>query len=184
MAASRDDHADLIRELVDIGILRTGTFTLRSGRTSSLYFDLRPLVSSPAVLRRVAKAYADVAEGIAFDRLAALPFAGLPIGVALALELDRPLIYPRPLKKAYGTGRSIEGVFEPGQAALIVDDVITDGGAKIEDGQTLRDAGLEVRDVLVFLDRQEGGKEALAEAGYTLHSVTTLSSVVELLESS
>lgn len=182
------DHSSptsiLVRELVDIGLLRTGAFTLRSGRTSSLYFDLRPLVSYPAVLRRVGKAYADIIEGMSFDCLAALPMAGLPLGVAVAIEIDRPLVYPRSSKKTYGTGKSVEGVFEPGNTALVIDDVITDGGTKIEDVRTLRDVGLDVHDVVVFLDREEGGREALADAGCTLHAVTTMSALLELLGAS
>lgn len=175
---------DLMQRLAGIGVVRSGDFALRSGRESALYFDLRFLVSHPTLLRNVAQAYAEVANGIQFDVLAALPFAGLPIGVAFALELDRPLVYPRPAKKAYGTGNSVEGAYESGQIALVVDDVITDGGAKSEGIDSLRSAGLEVRDVLVFLDREEGGKETLASVGCALHSITTLCSALEILGTS
>lgn len=172
---------ELIRGLAEIGVVRTGEFTLRSGRTSEFYFDLRRLVGSPALLKAVASAYAERMADLSCDLLAALPFAGLPIGVALALEVDRPLIYPRPAKKAYGTGNSVEGIYRAGQRALVVDDVVTDGGAKLEGVQALRDAGLVVEDVIVFLDREEGGADALAQVGCRLHSVVSMDAVRQAL---
>lgn len=174
------DADNLLQRLHGIGAVRTGRFALRSGRESSLYLDLRLLVSHPTLLRDVAAAYAEIAKGIQFDVLAALPFAGLPIGVALALELERPLIYPRPAKKDYGIGNTVEGAYEAGQTALVIDDVITDGGAKLDGIGALRSEKLSVKDVLVFLDREEGGKEALATAGCTLHSITTMRSALDV----
>jgi orotate phosphoribosyltransferase len=152
----------LSTHLFDAGCIQFGTFTLKSGLSSPIYVDLRLLVSHPPVLREVARTMAEIARGLAFDCIAAIPYAGLPIGVALALELDRPLIYPRREVKEHGTRRAIEGTFEPGETALLVDDLITRGDSKLEAIAPLEAAGLIVRDVLVLIDREQGGAEDLA----------------------
>jgi len=170
--------------LFNAGCIQFGTFTLKSGLTSPIYVDLRLLVSHPPLLRQVARAMAEVARGLTFDRIAAIPYAGLPIGVALALELGRPLIYPRRQVKAHGTCRAIEGAFEPGETALLVDDLITRGDSKLEAIRPLEAAGLTVRDILVLIDREQGGAEYLVRRGYRLHAVLRLTEVLDALRES
>jgi orotate phosphoribosyltransferase len=170
--------------LFDAGCIQFGTFTLKSGLTSPIYVDLRLLVSHPPLLREVARAMAEIARGLAFDRIAAVPYAGIPIGVALALEMERPLIYPRREVKAHGTRRAVEGAFEPGETALLVDDLITRGDSKLEAIAPLEAAGLTLRDVLVLIDREQGGAEDLARRGYRLHAILRLSQALDVLRES
>jgi len=174
----------LPNQLFDNGCIQFGTFTLKSGLTSPIYIDLRLLVSSPSLLRQVARAMAGAAQGLEFDRIAAIPYAGLPIGVALALEMERPLVYPRRETKEHGIRRNVEGAFTPGETALVTDDVITRGGSKLETIAALEKAGLVVRDVLVLIDREQGGKEDLARHGYRLHAVLQLTQVLDMLRDS
>lgn len=176
--------SQLANDLFDAGCIQFGTFTLKSGITSPVYVDLRLLVSHPPLLRDVAHALAEVAHELTFDRIAAIPYAGLPIGTALALEMDRPLIYPRQQVKAHGTRRAIEGIFEPGETALVVDDVISRGGSKLEAIALLEAAGLTVRDVLVLVDRGQGGAGELAQRGYRLHAVLQFTDVLDALRES
>ena len=171
----------LSEQLFDNGCVQFGSFTLKSGLTSPIYLDLRLLISHPPLLRQVAQALARIAGGLAFDRLAAIPYAGLPIGTALALEMGRPLIYPRQVK-THGTRRTIEGAFETGETVLVIDDLITRGTSKIEAIAPLEEAGLVVRDVVVLIDREQGGPADLAERGYALHAVATLSQILESLQ--
>jgi uridine monophosphate synthetase len=180
-----NNHQLLITNLHDIGCVKFGQFKLKSGLMSPIYIDLRLLVTHPAVLKQVAQAMAAVLANhqlpITFDRLAAIPYAGLPIGVAVALETGRPLIYPRKEAKDYGTAKLIEGEYHTGETVLLVDDLITRGTAKIESLKPLTDEGLLVKDVLVLIDREQGGREELAVRGVTLHAVFTLSQMLDEL---
>jgi len=171
----------LILDLARIGAVRFGSFTLKSGQQSPIYIDLRLLASHPDVLQRAAAAYAGLLADLTYDRIAAIPYAALPIGTAVALRMGQPMIYPRKETKAYGTQRAIEGAYARGERAVVLDDLITTGGSKIEAMAPLLDAGLTVRDIVVLIDRQSGGREELAEHGCTLHSVFTLRQILDVL---
>lgn len=174
---------NLVMELHQIGAVQFGKFKLASGKKSNIYLDLRVLVSYPHVLRKVAGIYATFLQknGITFDLLTAPPMAGLPIGTALSLEMDQPMIYPRKTAKSYGMGKGIEGVWTIGQKVLVVDDVVTSGGSIIETIAALKAVGLRAKDAIVLIDREQGGKEILAEEGYRLHSVMTLRYLLSVL---
>lgn len=180
---ARSDLAPLIQALFDLGAVRFGEFTLHSGLKSPIYLDLRLLISDPKVLRQTASAYTGLIReaGLAFDRLAAIPYAALPIGVMVAQELDRPLIYPRKEIKEYGTRRTIEGRFAPGETVLVLDDLVTTGASKFEAIAPLTAAGLVVHDVVVLIDREQGGRAELAAHGYRLHSLVTMTAMLNHL---
>lgn len=167
--------------LHDIGAVQIGRFRLHSGRESRIYLDLRILASFPAALRQVASAYRSLLTSLQFDLLAATPLAGLPIGTAIALEMDVPLIYPRKTAKSYGTGKQIEGRWAVGQKAVVVDDLVTSGDSILETIASLKAAGLHVGDAVVLIDRQQGGREMLEAQGYHLHAVISLPDLLSLL---
>ncbi|MFQ5342324.1 MAG: orotidine-5'-phosphate decarboxylase [Anaerolineae bacterium] len=167
--------------LHDLGAVQFGQFTLKSGLRSPIYIDLRLLVSDPVVMRMVARAYAGLLRTLTFDRIAGIPYAGLPIATAVGLEMGRPVIYPRREVKGHGTARTIEGKYQAGETAVVLDDLITTGGSKFEAIEPLEAAGLRVRDVVVLIDREQGGAQELAEAGYELHTLLSLPSMLETL---
>lgn len=169
--------------LFDVGAVQFGKFRLHSGQRSYIYMDLRVLVSYPTALRQVAQAYAAILRGISFDILAAYPYAGLPIGTAIALEMNRPLIYPRKEVKDYGTGKAIEGYWEIGQRAVLIEDLVTSGTSIVQAFAALKVAGLQVNDAVVLIDREQGGREILSAQGYGLYEVITLSRLLVVLES-
>jgi uridine monophosphate synthetase len=92
------------------------------------------------------------------------------------------MIYPRKEVKVYGTTRPIEGRFQAGEKALVLDDLITQGDSKLEACAPLEEAGLIVEDFLVVVDRQQGGAEALSERGYRLHSLLTMREMLDILQ--
>jgi uridine monophosphate synthetase len=176
-----DPRLRLVLALADVGAVQFGEFTLASGQMSPIYLDLRLLSSHPRVLQQVAHAYTTLLDGLKFDRLAAIPYAALPIGTAVSLEMGRPMIYPRKEAKSYGRARQVEGTFQPGERVAVLDDLITTGGSKLAAIAPLEAAGLEVQDVVVLIDREGGGRDELAAAGYRLHAVLRLTELLDLL---
>jgi uridine monophosphate synthetase len=184
-----DGVTALALALFDAGCIRFGQFTLASGAQSPVYVDLRRTMSDPAAFRRVVAAYADAVRALDDgpdrpDLLAAVPYAALPVAGAVALTLARPLIYPRKEVKTHGARQAVEGRFEPGQIALLIEDVVTSGGSILTAAETLRAAGLRTPAALVLVDREQGGATALAAANLRLHAVTTLSALVGALRTS
>jgi uridine monophosphate synthetase len=163
----RDAHVEreLSELLYRIGVVRFGEFTLKDGRSSPIYLDLRVLVSHPQALARVARAMVQRAATLQYDRIAGIPYAGLPIAVAMSLVAEQPMVYARKEAKSYGTKRMIEGEYRPGDRALLIDDVITSGGAKLEAAAPFKEAGFVVEDVLVVVDREQEGAAVLAGPG-------------------
>jgi len=191
VAAPPDPRALLAVALADIGAVQFGDFALASGKRSPIYIDLRLLASHPAILRQVGHAYAELlrrelgigeaGNQVPGVRLAAIPYAAMAIGTAVALETGLPMIYSRKEVKEYGRARQIEGEFEAGERAIVLDDLITTGGSKLQAIEPLQAAGLEVRDVVVLIDREQGGRQELEAAGYRLHAVLGLGEMLDML---
>jgi len=174
----------LAEGLLQAGCVKFGSFTLKSGLISPIYIDLRQLASHPTLLAEVGAAFIPLLEKLRFDRLAALPYAAMPIGTAISLQSGWPMIYPRKEAKTYGTRAEIEGQFAPGETAVVIDDLATTGGSKFEAIQQLTGAGLVVKDVVVLIDRQSGARESLEKEGYQLHAVLTLTGLLDTWEHS
>ncbi len=172
----------LVLALHDIEAVKFGRFKLASGKTSPIYIDLRLMISRPTVLRIAAQAYASLLASLEYDLLGAIPYGGLPIGTAIALETDDPLIFPRKAAKSYGTGKTIEGRWSIGQKVVIIEDLVTTGESALSGVAVLKSAGLRVSDIVVLLNRQQGAKRTIAERGYTLHSVLDLDQMLVILE--
>ncbi len=178
------DLARLADGLLEAGCIKFGQFILKSGMISPIYIDLRQLVSFPKLLEQVAKTYIPILNKLSFDRMAGLPYAALPITTSISIQGGWPFIYPRKEAKTYGTKAEIEGLFNVGECVVVVDDLATTGGSKFELIEKLISVGLKVVDVVVLIDRQSGAVEALSEAGYKLHSVTTLTNLLDCYEKS
>ncbi len=176
---------ELAMVLVKVRALQVGTFTLSSGKLSSYYVDLRAVPSFPGAYRYVIDAYlALIKNGVGlkkFDEIAGIPTAGLAFSSPVALELGKPMIYVRKEEKDYGRKRRIEGSVNPGSRVLVMDDLITTGHSVLGGIEAIREEGAEVKDVVVLIDRLEGGRSNLKKAGVTLHPLTDILELVRTL---
>jgi uridine monophosphate synthetase len=174
-------HQDLILQLFDIGCLLFGEYVQASGAVFSYYIDLRRIISNPQIFHQVLHAYAEILKTLTFTRLAGIPYGSLPTATGLSLLLHQPMIYPRKEVKAHGTRRVVEGQFHPGETVVVVDDILITGKSAIEGAEKLESVGLEVEDIVVFIDHEEGVKERLKAKGYRAHSVLTISEITDTL---
>src|SRR5512139_1976843 len=178
-----DPHQSLLADgLLAAGCIKFGSFTLKSGLQSPIYIDLRQIISYPKLLEQIGAAYLPLLKDLKFDRIAGLPYAAIPIATAISLAGNYPMIYPRKEVKTYGTKAEIEGEYHPGETIVVIDDLATTGGSKFEAIEKLTGVGLVVRDVVVLVDRQSGAKESLAQAGYSMSAVLTISQLLEYWE--
>ena len=174
-------HQELILQLFDIGCLLFGEYVQASGETFSYYIDLRKIISNPQLFNQVIKAYASILKNLTFDRIAGIPYGALPTATGLALNLRRPMIFPRKEVKAHGTRRLIEGNFYPGEKVVVVDDILISGKSVAEGAAKLESADLKVEDIVVFIDHESGAKDRLAQKGYRVHSVLPISEITKTL---
>lgn len=164
--------SEFIAAVTSSALLR-GEFTLRSGRTSSYYLDKYGFVTDPAVLGELAVRVAAIA-GEGFDRIAGPELGGVPIATAVSLLTAKPTVLIRNQKKDYGTAKRFEGTLHAGDRVIVTEDIATSGGQAIEAAKLLRDeCGCEVVKVIVAIDREEGGREAVEAAGFAFASVLT-----------
>eukprot|EP01116_Phalansterium_solitarium_P018513 TRINITY_DN4923_c0_g1_i1.p1 TRINITY_DN4923_c0_g1~~TRINITY_DN4923_c0_g1_i1.p1 ORF type:complete len:503 (-),score=121.26 TRINITY_DN4923_c0_g1_i1:183-1640(-) len=185
MAADRATLKGLLQDLFEIGAVKIGSFKLKSGLMSPIYIDLRVLISSPRILRQISTLMWQrvQAAGPSFSLICGVPYTALPIATSMSLDQNVPLVMRRKEgPKGYGTNKLLEGIFEKGQECLIVEDLVTSGASVLEVYETLSSEGLVARDVVVFLDREQGARKILADKGLRLHSILTMSSILEVFE--
>ena len=145
----------------------TGQFTLRSGVTSTEYFDKYLFESDPVLLRAIAAALAPLVPPET-EALAGLELGGVPLATALSQVMGLPALFVRKEAKTYGTCRLAEGGEVDGRRLTVVEDVVTSGGQVVISCGDLRARGALVEHALCVIDRQSGGPEALTDIGVEL----------------
>ena len=169
-------------ESYKLEIIKFGKFTLKSGIESPFYVDLRPLASDPKILKKLAEHLLEILpKDNKLDLICGVPYAALPMATVMSLLSEIPLIMKRKEAKGYGTKKLIEGIYKQGQSCLLVEDVITSGKSLLETIVEVEKEGLKVSDIVVVLDRQQGGKELLEQKGYRVHTLFTITEVVKIL---
>ena len=144
-----------------------GSFKLRSGGTSTEYFDKYRFESDPVLLSAVAEHMAQmVPPGV--SALAGLELGGVPVVTALSLRSGLPAVFVRKKAKEYGTCRLAEGMDVEGLRLCLVEDVVTSGGQIVQSCEALRREGALVEQALCVIDRDSGGSDALAQVGIEL----------------
>jgi orotate phosphoribosyltransferase len=177
------DNLWLAQTLYDLGGVQFGNFTVSESAVSSpVFVNPKVLISNPTALRVASKLMQqeiNLAQSLRRPRVhpfavvAGVPVGGLLLASAYSLETNVPLIYAR--IRPEGTGkRGIEGRFNAGDIALIIDDLITRGSSILETAELLQENGLKVKDVIVLIDREHGAAERLRRHGYNLMSILKL----------
>ena len=151
---------DLGARLKEASLLE-GDFVLRSGLHSRFYLDKYLFETQPELLRDIAAGLAAKAAAFEpFDLLAGPELGAIALVTALGLQTGKPFIFVRKAEKDYGTRKLFEGRAESGQRVLMIEDVVTTGGAALSAVRRLREHGLEVRGLVCVVDREQGGREA------------------------
>lgn len=145
--------------------LLEGDFVLRSGKRSRVYLDKYLFETQPTLLADIAVRFADVLGPLEpVDVLAGPELGAVALVTAVALQTGKPFVIVRKAEKGYGTRKLFEGRADPGQRVVVVEDVVTTGGAALTAVERLRDSGLDVLALLCVVDREQGGEEAFAAA--------------------
>ena len=185
---SSSDHYYLkqtLKDLLSARSLRRGDFVLASGKHSSFYIDARLTTMSGEGLAVIGALGLDrlAARGWTPQAVGGLTLGADPVAYALAaaargrgLALDAFTV--RKQAKTHGTARRIEGCFAPGMPVVIVEDVITTGGSAHEAIVAVESEGGQVLGVLAVVDREEGGRAVLEQAGYAVETLVTASELL------
>ena len=174
------DKRDLAKQIRAASYL-TGQFKLRSGKTSSFYWDKYRFESNPLILDAIVDELQKLLLS-SFDKLAGLELGGVPLATGLSFKTGKPCLYVRKEAKTYGTCNLVEGGFQAGDTALVIEDVVTTAGQIRTSVSQMRELGLRVEHAFCVIDRESGGSENLAEIGCSLTSVFTLTELEELAQ--
>lgn len=166
---------------------REGDFVLASGRRSDYYFDCRVTALHPEGSWLIGTLFHKLLADMPIKGVAGMSLGADPLVSATTVishEMGRPLagLLVRKQAKGHGTGQFVEGLgnFQPGDSVAMLEDVVTTGGSVLTACERVRDAGLKIIAVCVILDRQEGGRERLAEAGFDMQAIFTREALVAL----
>jgi orotate phosphoribosyltransferase len=167
------DKAELAIKVKKVCYLE-GDFILSSGKRSKYYLDKYRFSTIPELLRAVAKELAArLPEGI--DRIAGAELGAVPLAAAVSLETGLPYVIVKKEAKDYGTKNPVEGVLLAGERVALVEDIITTATQSIKAAQRLVAAGAKVEKIIGVIDREEGGSENIAAAGFAYDRVFTKS---------
>ncbi len=170
---------EALKELVRDKALKFGDFTLASGKKASYYLDCRQITLDAQGARLVGEGMLELLAGKMPALVGGMAIGADPITaaiLALAGVQGIPLrgVMVRKEPKQHGTGRLVEGPFQPGESVAIVEDVVTTGGSSLLAIEHCEAAGLRIQRVLAIIDRLEGGREAFAARGYELTTLFTI----------
>lgn len=162
-------------------ILKYGEFTLKSGKKSWFYVDLRLISSYTETFEFVIDCYIDMIKRVPdIDALAGVAVAGIPFSAVTGYKLGIPSIIVRPQVKEHGLKKIVEGNIPTASRVVLIDDLITTGSSKIPGILALRDSDFVVDDMIVLIDRSQSKLEELENLNVNLHSFITIDEIFKL----
>ena len=171
--------------LIKNSAIKFGDYTLTSGKKSPYYIDLRQTISSPITMDWIANSLTRIIINEIgkdrIDKILGVPTAGVPFATVVSQKLGIPLIYYRQARKEHGVRKKIEGILDRNDRVLIIDDLITTGESVIETAEVVRDQGGVVNELVVLLDREQGGQERLRSMRIEPHVLFKISDSMEWL---
>jgi orotate phosphoribosyltransferase len=162
------------------GMIKFGKFKLTSGIESPYYIDVRKLYSYPELARRVVSELIAKIPLDAFEVLAGVESAGIPLAAYISCLTGKPLAYVRKEPKKHGTGNVVEGEVTNRRVA-IVDDVVTTGSSLIKAIDNLLNVNAKPVMAVVIVDREQGGKKLLESRGIKLYALLTTTEIFTIL---
>ncbi|WP_446752368.1 orotate phosphoribosyltransferase [Vulcanisaeta sp. JCM 16161] len=172
---------DLAISLYRIGAIKFGRFKLTSGIESPFYIDLRLVITHPDIYRQLVKSMAGLLSSFNIDVVAGIETAGIPWASMVAYELGKGMIYVRKEAKEHGTARLIEGDLRQGMRVAVIDDVVTTGGSIIRAIRAVRSHGGDVVVAAAFIDREQGGLDAIRREGVNAAALLRITEVINAL---
>jgi orotate phosphoribosyltransferase len=172
----------IAQALVEANVVKFGEFKLASGIISPIYINLRVLPSYPQSMETVTEELVEEVKKINPDVVAGAETAGIPLSTAISIKSKIPMIYVRKRPKGYGMDKLIEGELSKGQKVVLIDDMATNAFSKVRFVEGIRDAGGIIEHVLIVLDREQGGIEALGKENVELHSLITLRELLNYMK--
>jgi len=173
--------------LIKNNAIKFGDYILTSGKKSPYYIDLRQTISSPITMDWIANSLTRIVLNEIgkdkIDKILGVPTAGVPFATLVSQKLGIPLIYYRQARKEHGVRKKVEGMLERNDRILIVDDLITTGESVIEASEVVRDQGGVVNEMVVLLDREQGGEANLHKARIVPHLLFRISDAMSWLHS-
>jgi orotate phosphoribosyltransferase len=170
---------ELIDALRKADAVQYGEFELSHGGTSDYYVDKYLFETDPHCLELIAEAFA---ERLGEAKLAGVALGAVPLVAVTSVETGLPYVIARKQKKEYGTANLVEGRLDEGEEVVVVEDIVTTGRSAVDAVEALREAGAEVNRILVVVDREEGGRENLAEAGVEMEALLSASDLLDVRE--
>lgn len=171
----------LILDLFDADMIKFGEFTLKSGKQSYIYADIRTAISYPKIYKHICDLFYTLVEPLKYDFICGVPYSALTFASAIAYEHSIPMLLKRKEAKEYGTKKILEGSYQTGQQCVLIEDVITTGASILETIDALKAHGVQVTDICTLIDRNQGGADKLREQGYNVYSIMNLHQIIDVL---
>lgn len=165
----------LVKAIKDAAFL-TGQFTTRAGKQTDFYIDKYLFETRPDILDPLAKEVAALfPDPSTYDRIGAPELGAVPIAAVVSVVLKKPFIILKKKTKEYGTQKKIEGAYKKGERLVILEDILTTGGAALNACETAEAEGLIIKEIIGIIHREEGATENITAKGYPLKALIKVS---------